>query len=412
MLLIFSFFVALISNVCLSQDNIKINHENKLLWEITPKGASNHKSYLFGSFHSNDKQVFQLSDSVYIALYNAKSIVAETDIYALFRDWDTRDENLTLNFDNSGHPYTNSKHASRTSYGNEDGMPQFLDMFIIQYGHNTNKDFYALESLEDQMNILDNPFNFHNPYADKYFYIEEKAIKLYLEGNVDALDKLMRTSLKFNPQYYENLILKRNQIMATGIDTLLKKESLFIAIGAGHLGGEKGVINLLREKGHKVRPVTWSIKNPSPIEKQEVINTRSYIYFDTITQLRAIFPGKPYESEKESVFRNLIFREMGQGNTYSIELFEKLEGQTLEGAAYDFIQSPGDSKPTSGITEDGTHYIEGISDSYPEGLSWVRIIESENYFAVLKAFGGNKFMNSKRAQSFFNKVWFELDEND
>jgi hypothetical protein len=32
-------------------------------------------------------------------------------------------------------------------------------------------------------------------------------------------------------------------------------KSLVIAVGAGHLPGEKGVINLLRKAGYKVEPV-------------------------------------------------------------------------------------------------------------------------------------------------------------
>jgi hypothetical protein len=124
-------------------------------------------------------------------------------------------------------------------------------------------------------------------------------------------------------------------------------------------------------------------------------------------------PGKPFDIDKEDVALNLIFREMGQGNTYSIEVIEKLEGQSLESVAQDYIQSPGDSKKTEGVLDDGTVFIEGISDSYPEGISWVRVIDSEKYFAILKAYGGNKFMNSKRPQNFFNNIWFEyLEEGD
>ncbi|MFT5778550.1 MAG: hypothetical protein ACI837_001506, partial [Crocinitomicaceae bacterium] len=50
---------------------------------------------------------------------------------------------------------------------------------------------------------------------------------------------------------------------------------------------------------------------------------------------------------------------------------------------------------------------EGLSDSYPEGLYWTRVVMAQDYFLILKAYGGNKFMNSARAQRFFDKVWLD-----
>jgi len=393
------------------QESTEVNYDNKLLWEITTKGRKE-KSYLFGSYHSNDKRVFDFSDSVYVTLNQAKTIIVETDIYAMFKDWDTRESELKIDYDTKGKPYTRTKEATRTSYGSEDGMPQFLDLYLLQYGFNTNKEYYALESIEDQMNIINNPYSFSNPFVNQYFNTEEKALNFYLEGNVDALERLMKSSFKWNPSFYNKLITERNVIMANGIDTLLKKGNLFIALGAGHLGGDKGVINLLRSKGHHLRPVL-STKTITPIkEKRAVLAEKNYYFIDSTSNLSAVLPGKPFDIEKEGTTLNLIFREMGQGNTYTIEVITKLEGQTVETVANDYIQSPGDSKKTIGTFEDGSIYVEGISDSYPEGISWIRVIDSDRHFAILKAYGGNKFMHSKRPQNFFNGIYFILNEDD
>src|SRR5690606_18064419 len=104
----------------------EIDTENQLLWEISGRGLSS-KSYLYGSFHTNDKRVFKWGDSTYTALLKADAIVLETDIYDLFEDWDTRKDEVRFNYDEQGNPYTPNRNASRTMYGNEDGMPQFLD---------------------------------------------------------------------------------------------------------------------------------------------------------------------------------------------------------------------------------------------------------------------------------------------
>ncbi|UTN05097.1 TraB/GumN family protein [Flavobacterium bizetiae] len=48
----------------------------------------------------------------------------------------------------------------------------------------------------------------------------------------------------------------RNKDWVETMGGMMKKESLFVAVGVGHLAGESGVINLLRKAGYKVKPVT------------------------------------------------------------------------------------------------------------------------------------------------------------
>jgi hypothetical protein len=80
---------------------------------------------------------------------------------------------------------------------------------------------------------------------------------------------------------------------------------------------------------------------------------------------------------------------------------------SLEEIASIYIASPPDSPYKRIILDDGTEIYEGLSDTYPEGLNWIRVQFGVNYFAVIKAYGGNKFIHSNRPQNFFNKVWFE-----
>ncbi|MCO5260937.1 MAG: TraB/GumN family protein [Crocinitomicaceae bacterium] len=384
-----------------------VDFGNKLLWEITSKN-NKQKNYLYSSYHSNDKRVFDFCDSVYYALDNSKSIVLETDIYAMFKDWDTRQDFFNLNYDNQGDPYTNHSEATRTTYGSEDGMPQFLDLYFLQYGFNAGKDFYVLEPIEDQINLIDNKFDMSSPYyLSNYLGVAEKTIQLYLDGNIDAIAKMMQLGLKWNPEFYDKLIINRNVVMANGIDSLIKSGPLFISIGAAHLSGDKGVINLLREKGYQLRPVICSKSPVRTKEKEQVLSYKNYHYMDSITGLNVELPGKPFEIDKEGVVLDVIYREMGQGNTYLVEVIERLEGMTLESVADDYIQSPGDSKKKRIIIDNETSCFEGISDSYPEGVAWVRVIETDRYFAIMKAYGGNKFMNSNRSQKFFENVWFD-----
>jgi uncharacterized protein YbaP (TraB family) len=51
----------------------------------------------------------------------------------------------------------------------------------------------------------------------------------------------------------DKLYNKRNEKMASKIQEYLKtKETYFVVVGAGHLVGSKGIIEILREKGYTV----------------------------------------------------------------------------------------------------------------------------------------------------------------
>jgi len=398
------FFFLFISLSSIAQEVLP---ENQLLWEISGNGMKN-KSYLFGSFHTNDKRVFRFSDSTYYALVQSTGIVLETDVTDLFVEWDTRRSDVRLLYDNQGKPYTATNEASATLYGNEDGMPQFLDAYFQQYCQNSNRNFYPLESVDDQLDLLSNNSDYIPNYSEFESRIisQDKILNIYLQGDIHSLDRLMKTSLTIYPGLYDDLILKRNVTMANGIDTLLRNDKLFIALGAGHLAGEKGVINLLREKGYRLRKVTSTISSKATEDKNAFLSSRNYEYVDERIGLHASLPGKPVIFEDLGETWKLIYREMGQGNTYSIEVIEKASG-SLESYATDFIQTPRGSKIDYRMLDNGTWIAEGLSDTYPEGLAWLRIIEGQDHLVVIKTYGGNKYMNSKRPFSFFNSVWID-----
>ncbi|MEO5583583.1 MAG: TraB/GumN family protein, partial [Saprospiraceae bacterium] len=59
---------------------------------------------------------------------------------------------------------------------------------------------------------------------------------------------------------YENLFLyDRNKKWIPLMSAMMKDKSTFFAVGAGHLGGPKGVINLLKLAGYKITPVKMGL---------------------------------------------------------------------------------------------------------------------------------------------------------
>lgn len=404
-LLIFFLFTAFIS---LAYSQV-VDVNKQLLWEISGNGLKE-KSYLFGTLHSNDKRIFDLSDSVYYALDKANLIILEADIFELFKDIDSREDLPNTLYDKDGKAYTASEIASRTTYGDENGMPQFIDAALEEYCHNANKKFFALEDVKDQLN-LGAKLNFtkrifiNDAFND---FSNQKLIELYLKGDITAIERFIRANLSADKEQFAALITDRNNKMAHKLDSILKKkESFFCAIGAGHLAGSEGVINLLRTRGFRLRPMLWTRSENKTLAKKMINSFRSYTYKDLASGLNANFHGKPFSEKNTDGSLSLIYREYGQGNSYIIDVVPNDSTLSFEQIATIYIASPPNSTFYKKILDDGTLLFEGLSDTYPEGLNWVRIIFSEKYFAVIKTYGGNKYLHSDRPKKFFDNVWFE-----
>ena len=403
--ILFSLFIYHISSTVAQYVNV----DKQLLWEISGNGLKE-KSYLFGTLHSNDKRIFDLSDSVYYALDKANLIILEADIFELFKDIDSREDLPNTLYDKDGKAYTASERASKTTYGDENGMPQFIDALLEEYCHNSNKKFFALEDVKDQLDL-----GIKTTFAKRVFindalndFSNQKLIDLYLKGDITAIERFIRANLSADKEQFAALITDRNNKMAHKLDSILKKkESFFCAIGAGHLAGSEGVINLLRTRGFRLRPVMWTRSENKTLAQKKFNSFRSYTFNDLTSGLNANFHGKPFSEKNTDGSLSLIYREYGQGNSYIIDIVPNDSTLSFEQIATIYIASPPDINFNKKILDDGTLLFEGLSDTYPEGLNWVRIIFSEKHFAVLKTFGGNKFMHSDRPKKFFDNVWFE-----
>lgn len=95
--------------------------------------------------------------------------------------------------------------------------------------------------------------------VDGYYNRREGAatVQFYLDGDLAMLDALWRESLKtYAPEAAElltfRIIINRNRIMVDGMEPLMRQASTFVAVGAGHLSGEEGILRLLEQRGYRV----------------------------------------------------------------------------------------------------------------------------------------------------------------
>ena len=378
-----------------------------LLWEITtPEGE---KSFVFGSLHSNDRRLFDLPDSLYYALDVSEMVVLETDIFSIFEEFDALRYQEDLKFDRKGKPYTTNTRASRTAYGDENGMPQFLDAYFQQYCHNAGKEFFPLETVDFQVNTFTDAFeapSFEEGDYEALLSSKDDMIALYLDGDIDGMSEFVKSGLSFMPDSYQSLIVDRNIEMADKLMEQMQEYVLFCAIGAGHLAGQEGVLNLLKQKGCDVRKVTATFRDEPSDEERSVRSYRSYELIDSDIRLSLAFPGKPVEieSEGEGVL-HCMYRDLGQGNTYQVQVFDRASTISWEDAAANYLPSPEESPYEKIELPNGGEAIQGLAQEYwDNSMSWTRVLLTEDFVVVLKASGGNKFMNSPRAFRFFETL--------
>ena len=139
-----------------------------------------------------------------------------------------------------------------------------MELSIMQLAHTKKKEIKGLETVAFQASVLDNI-----PYTQQAKELlssidsietstkeTDEMIRLYKEQDID---KLLEFSLKSEggttSDVQDVMIDQRNKNWADQFPNITKDKQLLIAVGAGHLGGEKGLLNLLKEKGYTIRAI-------------------------------------------------------------------------------------------------------------------------------------------------------------
>jgi uncharacterized protein len=125
------------------------------------------------------------------------------------------------------------------------------------------KEIQGLETMAFQAAVFDSI-----PYAqqakellktidslDAYKRYFDTMVRVYKKQELKEIQNLF-TKNEFGMEENQDILLdKRNKNWVKQLKEIMKKESIFIAVGAGHLVGEMGLIELLRKEGYTVRPI-------------------------------------------------------------------------------------------------------------------------------------------------------------
>ena len=270
--------------------------QGQLLWKITGNGLKN-PSYLFGTHHLITIQFLDSVPGLYPAFNSAKMVVSEVvlnnlDATPAIRKAALLPDTITIRglLNQAEYEFVNQEltNTLRMSLDNLNKMHPSLISKLYElelykkYEHfdeNTQSDTYfqlvaakkgipiaGLETVEQQVKLLF-PENIKKEtqllvasIRNKEMLIQEmrEMNQLYREGNLDALEVLANQSNKqWNVSEEENkkLIDDRNINWVKQLPDLIKNNSCFVAVGALHLPGNKGLIKLLKNEGYKVIPV-------------------------------------------------------------------------------------------------------------------------------------------------------------
>jgi uncharacterized protein YbaP (TraB family) len=274
----------------LSANAQKKKAENTLLWEISGNGLLK-PSYIFGTYHFADKgfidtmkvvnEKLAVADAVVGELVMDKNLALKLIPFMMMKET-TLDKLLTAveykqvaDFLKKTAGYDIKMFNTMKPIAVQTLIVQYyapktftkdnpaIDEYFQTYGKANGKTVLGLETAEDQAKALfGSPIerqkkmllkSIKNPEKDKKESL--KIYNYYITQNLKQLAKIFSKPQGFTPEEMDALLKNRNIKWIEKLPSLMQEQSLFIAVGAGHLVGKDGVIKGLQAKGYTVKPV-------------------------------------------------------------------------------------------------------------------------------------------------------------
>ncbi len=262
---------------------------SSLLWEISGNGLKQ-PSYLFGTFHIMCKGDFAVTGILEARLKQSSQFYGELKMddpgmqmklmskmmmtgqtlqtlipEPEFSKMNSRFQAITgmpLSMFNNFKPFMAlSMLAIKSTTCNETVQPETELMTVAKQ----NKiPMLGLETIDDQMNAidkepLDSQINSLKKLVSNFDSAKNEMLQLsavYMKRNVDSLYAFMKNT-GISDDFETNMLDDRNKRWIPVMQKAMEVKSTFFAVGAGHLGGNEGVISLLRKQGYRLTPVKF-----------------------------------------------------------------------------------------------------------------------------------------------------------
>ena len=275
-----------------------------LLWRIEKDGVE--PSYLFGTMHLTDPRVLTLPPDATNAYNGASTVVIETtDVLdpaaasasvlarpdlMMFTDQttlsgllDDKDKAVVeAALKERGVPFASVQKMKpwmliamvalpQCETARKNAGAEILDIKLARDAQASGKQVLGLETMADQLGAMASlPMSFHIQglidtirLGDQGLEdVFETMIVLYEEGDTGMVWPMFRAVMPGQSmegegyaEFEEALVNARNITMADHAEPILSAGDAFIAVGALHLPGEKGLVEVLRQRGYTLTAV-------------------------------------------------------------------------------------------------------------------------------------------------------------
>ena len=436
-----------------------------LFWEISGNGLKK-PSYLFGTMHVSSKIAFNLADSFYLAIKNSEVVALETNPETWQEDMNNYDlsssryrygfnrgitndmpndflniktlrfgkyeKKLEVAMFSKPSMINNLLYRSQSDNTSDFEEDTYLDLYIYQTGKKLGKKVAGVEQYEQSMKLMAEAFRDaakeKNKKEKSFDYDEEfspnKLQEAYRAGNLDQLDSINKLNSQ-SDAFDEKFLYRRNEIQANSIDSILQRASLFVGVGAAHLPGNRGVIELLRRKGYKLRPIYMGTRDSK--QKDAVEKVRVPVSFSTQSAddgfYKVDIPGKFYRFGESFLFDQQQYADMANGSFYMVTRVKTNSlywGHNADGVAKKidsllYENVPGKILSKTGITKSGykgyditSRTRRGDYNRYNIFITPFEVIFFKmggNGDYIKKGDEANKFFNSIQLKEFKNGGW-------
>ncbi len=433
-----------------AQKNVPYKSYQSLLWEITGNGLKK-PSYLFGTMHVSNKLAFHLSDSFYNAIASCDAVSLEVNpqhwqpemfrlqeaqmslaqyaarseadyitekSFRIKKDYDERlkralsEESMAIN----GLLY-------RTYQGQSDFQENtYLDLYLYQTGRRLGKKAMGVENyIESQKIMIEASEDMakekrkmrFTTEGENSFDIQKKIQDAYRKGDLNTLDSLDKLT-SFSDAYKEKFLYKRNDIQAASIDSIIKKQSLFVGVGAAHLAGERGVIESLRRMGYHLRPIKMTDNNAT--QKEKVDKLKVPVEFKETTTsdnfIKLKLPGQLFKRNDAYGIESWQYADMENGSYYMLSRIKTNAGingdkesdvvKKIDSLLYENI--PGKILEKKAITVNGYKGFDITNKTRRGDVQRYKIIATAFEVLVFKMSGNEDYVSGNEADAFFNSI--------
>jgi len=262
-------------------------NSQSLLFKVSENGMQ-HPVYIFGTIHVFPSSKFFIDDLVLEKLQKSEKLVLEIDLsnpnlmaemvpLLSMQGKSLKDLLTPEEFEIADRFFTDSLAMPLALF--ENMKPLFISTMIIpfligeevfsyeEYLKTQAQSFGlamgGLETVEEQMGYIDRisledqARMFMEQFRDisKTRSTLNELISIYMLNDAQVIYDFGKEHSAELPEFSEYLLAERNQNWIPQIIQFGAEQPTFVAVGAGHLGGENGVINLLRKAGFRVEPL-------------------------------------------------------------------------------------------------------------------------------------------------------------